>query len=301
MLLQRDQVVVVQFAGQASPELYSYTKDMSFYRKRPHSRPAVQGRFHHYPVMKYGGAKLCRLTIRTIARLLPQYCAFCRARIDDNAICQRCMDILPANHLICFRCGQPVSTALPDDVWCAHCQAVTPRFERARAPMIYDFPIDRALKSLKFNRQLWYVPAMAQLMLPLLDRDFGQCDALIPVPLHRWRHARRGFNQAIELCKPLRRATGLRILNDVIRTRPTIPQAGLSASERRKNLRDVFVVPDFLRCRRPLVVDDVITTGSTISQLTTALLRAGADSVNVLAVARVNQLGKKIGSGSTNV
>lgn len=190
---------------------------------------------------------------------------------------------------------------LPDDVLCTHCQALEPQFELARAPMIYEFPIDQALKSVKFNRQLWYVPALAQLMLPVLQQEFTRCDALLPVPLHRWRHARRGFNQAVELCKPLRRATGLRILSDAVRTRPTVPQANLSASKRRKNLRDAFVVPEFLRCRHPLIVDDVITTGSTISQLARALFRAGADSVNVLAVARVNQLGTNIGSGKVNV
>ena len=135
--------------------------------------------------MKHSCAKFYRLASRSIGRLVPQYCAFCRASINDGAICRRCMNILPVNQMFCFRCGQPVAMDLPDDVYCTHCQALEPRFELARAPMIYEFPIDQALRSLKFNRQLWYVPALAQLMLPLLQQEFTRCDALLPVPARR--------------------------------------------------------------------------------------------------------------------
>ena len=274
---------------------------MPFGTKRLHSQRAESCLFEHTRIVQNLNSKLIPIVNSVRRRLLPQHCAFCRATVEEGTICHRCLELLPVNDPFCFRCGQPVAMPLPNDVFCAYCQAAAPPFQRARAPMIYDFPVDRTLKALKFNRRLWYVPALAQLMLPLLQQEYGCCDALVPVPLHRWRHARRGFNQAVELCKPLRRATGLRILDDVVRTRPTVPQAGLDASERRKNLRDVFVVPEYLRCRHPLIVDDVITTGSTVSHLSRALLRAGADSVNALAVARVNQLGTKTGSGNVNV
>ena len=233
--------------------------------------------------------------------LLPAYCALCNSPVKMQKLCDRCLARLPRNRRFCFRCGRPVAAELPIDVFCAQCQSRPPPFAKARAPMIYAFPISQALKALKFRRQLWHAPALAELMLPILAEEFSHCDALLPVPLHRWRHARRGFNQAEELCRPLRRATGLRILTDIKRSRATRQQSGLSAAERQRNLEDAFDVVNFLPCRHPLIVDDVITTGSTVCQFANALLRSGAESVSVIAVARADQFGAKIGSGTLKV
>ena len=146
-------------------------------------------------------------------------------------------------------------------------------------------PVDRALKAIKFRRDLVYAPAFGALLIPLLEAEFAHCDALWPVPLHRWRQACRGFNQAYEICRPLARRFGLRVLCDITRSKATRPQSGLSADRRRRNLRDAFSVPDLLRCRDPLIVDDVLTTGATVSQLSRILRKAGARSVSVLTVA----------------
>jgi ComF family protein len=161
-----------------------------------------------------------------------------------------------------------------------------PSFDKARAPLIYDFPVDAVLKAIKFRRQLWYVPAFAALLLRTLEDEFPETDALLPVPLHRWRQMTRGFNQAMELCRPLAKRTGLPILTQVKRTRATAAQAGLNAAERRTNMRNAFAVSGKLKSRHPLIVDDVITTGETCSQLTITLRKSGAESVGVLAVAR---------------
>lgn len=174
----------------------------------------------------------------------------------------------------------------PTDVLCEPCQAKRPLFEKARAPLVYDFPVDTVLKAIKFKRQLWYVPALAALLQESLEREFAGIDALVPVPLHRMRQMRRGFNQARELCLPLRQKTGLPILTQPVRIRATAAQTGLHAAERRKNLKNAFAIRGSLGSRYPLIIDDVITTGETCSQLTAALLRAGAESVGVLAVAR---------------
>lgn len=157
---------------------------------------------------------------------------------------------------------------------------------KARAPLVYDFPVDNVLKAIKFRRQLWYIPAFAGLLLPSLRNEFAGVDALLPVPLHRWRQMTRGFNQALELCRPLQKATGLPVNTQAVRVRATTAQTGLNATARKRNLRNAFAVPGKLRCRHPLIIDDVITTGETCSQLATVLLRAGAQSVSVLTVAR---------------
>lgn len=161
-----------------------------------------------------------------------------------------------------------------------------PPYKVARAPLIYAFPVDAALKAIKFKRQLWYVPAFAALLLRVLERDLSSVDALVPVPLHRWRQMSRGFNQATELCRPLSRATGLPVIADVRRIRATKPQTGLHAAARRKNLEHAFALAGELHCRHPLIVDDVITTGETCAQMALTLLAAGAEKVSVLTVAR---------------
>jgi len=172
---------------------------------------------------------------------------------------------------------------------CAACQLQRPPFEKARAPLIYDFPVDAALKAIKFRRQLWFVPAFAQLLLRELCDEFPHVDSLAPVPLHRWRQMKRGFNQAVELCRPLRQASGLPMLTQTRRIRATRAQTGLNAAERKQNLRNAFAVSGKLRCRHPLIVDDVITTGETCSRFAEALVRAGATTVSVLAVARARE------------
>ncbi len=221
---------------------------------------------------------------------IPSRCVFCAGTHEVTSICKKCYDHLPWNRTFCEQCGQPLPAQQPAGVLCAHCQLTSPPFTKARAPLRYAFPVDNSLKALKFRRQLWYVPAFAGLILPLLEKEFLHCDALLPVPLHRWRQARRGFNQAFEICRPLRKECGLRIVTDIQRVRATQSQTGLTAAERRKNLRDAFALPGLLTCRHPLIVDDVITTGATVTQLARTLLRAGAESVSVVAVAQVQRL-----------
>ncbi len=217
---------------------------------------------------------------------LARVCVLCDQAAGAARLCGHCQRILPWNDTFCECCGQPLLAAQPPGVVCEDCQAQRPPFDKARAPLIYGFPVDDVIKAIKFRRQLWYVPAFAELLLPVLQNDFAEVDALLPVPLHRWRQMTRGFNQALELCHPLRKATGLPILTQAVRIRATIAQTGLNATERKRNLKNAFVIPGKLRSRHPLIIDDVITTGETCSQLSKELLRAGADSVNVLTVAR---------------
>ena len=143
----------------------------------------------------------------------------------------------------------------------------------------------------------------ADLLSPVLDRAFSDCDALVPVPLHRRRHVLRGFNQADEICRSLARASGLPMIMNVTRRRATRPQSGLTAVERRRNLRNAFAVRGPVAGRHLLIIDDVLTTGSTCNELAGALLGAGAKRVSVLVVARAStsmhrQAG---GKASTNV
>lgn len=216
--------------------------------------------------------------------LLPECCAFCGA-VGEGLVCADCDEALPRIRRACDRCAAGLPPTVAAGVACAACQRRPLPQYRTRAPFAYAFPVDAALKALKFRARLPYAPAFAALLAPELAA-FPAADALAPVPLHRFRHWRRGFNQAQELARELARRSGLPLVSATRRLRPTRPQSGLSARERRHNVAGAFGIQGTLGCRRPLIVDDVVTTGETCAQLAQVLLRAGAREVGVLAVAR---------------
>lgn len=233
-------------------------------------------------------SRALRLLRADLRMLLAGSCVLCGGRCATRHFCASCRRALPWIGIACPRCGQPLARPLPDGLPCADCLQHPPPFSSARAPLHYRFPVDSALKALKFNGRLCYAPAFAGLMAAELVH-LPQVDALLPVPLHWRRHAMRGFNQALELARPLARATGLPVLTITRRLRHTRPQAGLSAVERRRNLRRAFAVTRPPGCRHPLIIDDVVTTGETCAQLARALKGAGCEEVSVLAAARASK------------
>ena len=169
---------------------------------------------------------------------------------------------------------------------CASCQLRPPDFAAAAAPLLYEFPVDMAIKSLKFRRNLYYLPVFAEMMLDQMQPQFADVDSLVPVPLHRWRQAFRGFNQALELASIISRRSGVPVVHNISRQHATKTQSGLTAEERKHNLRDAFRVTGKRRVRFPLIIDDVMTTGETCNQIARELSSAGAERVYVLTIAR---------------
>ena len=236
-------------------------------------------------------AMLChggRLLRDVDASIMPLRCVFCgtRSQFPEKRVCRACLADLPRPRNACARCARPTVLRLPEGVHCAACQRKPPPFDAAVAPLLYEFPVDAALKALKFGRRLYYAAAFAELLLDELPRLAPDIDALLPVPLHWRRQAWRGFNQAAELCKPLAKACALPLMPGVVRHRATAFQSGLPAASRRRNLDRAFTVKKTPTARHVLIVDDVVTTAATTHQLGSALLRAGVERVSVLAVAR---------------
>tara|TARA_R110002096_G_scaffold29497_12_gene88763 strand:- start:5135 stop:5602 length:468 start_codon:yes stop_codon:yes gene_type:complete len=149
----------------------------------------------------------------------------------------------------------------------------------------YEFPVDAAVKALKFRRKLYYAPAFVRVLLESRELLPDDLDAVLPVPLHWRREARRGFNQALELAKPVAKALDLPLLKTVRRRKATLYQSGLRADARRRNLQDAFDVRKNLCCRHVLIIDDVTTTGATLLQLAKTLQRSGVEKVSALTLA----------------
>ena len=226
--------------------------------------------------------------MRLLHEVIPRSCVFCgeTGAPEGGAICAGCFDDLPWLRNACPACATPLGAPLPDGVVCGACQNDPPPYHRSVVAVGYEFPIDVAIRRLKFHGHLQYAPAFAEMLLSVSGRLPHGVNALQAVPLHRWRQLRRGFNQAEELARPVGRRLGLPLLANVRRIVATPYQSGLAAAERRRNLGAAFRFRGKTAARHVVIVDDVVTTGETCRQLARCLLDGGVEKVSVLALAR---------------
>lgn len=224
--------------------------------------------------------------LRLAIPALPRRCALCLGDAGPHGFCAGCRGDLPWQRRACARCALPlVEAAAPE---CGRCRVRPPPWHRALAPLAWSWPVDAALRALKFSGRLEFAFAFGEILADALAgaRALPAPDCVCPVPLHRWRHLRRGFNQATELCRVLCLRHGLPLDDSLRRVRATPPQSGLSRRARQRNLAGAFALRGSLRGRHPLLVDDVMTTGATCARLAALLRRHGAETVTVLTVAR---------------
>jgi len=229
--------------------------------------------------------KLARLS----ELLYPPLCLLCGARSGRQLdLCLPCQQDLPWNTSACSRCALPLPTTAAGQI-CGACQRQPPPFDHATAAFVYEFPLDRLIVGLKFQRRLHHARMLGELLAQAIQmRAPTLPEALVPVPLHPQRLQGRGYNQALEIARPLGRALGIPVVNDLCRrTRATAEQSQLSAAERRRNLRGAFSVhgpcPSHVA-----IVDDVHTTGSTLAEIALMLRQAGAQHVEAWSCARAS-------------
>ena len=206
-------------------------------------------------------------------------------RID---LCARCEAALPWMPAACLACAMPLRPpAAGAGRLCSACQRAPPPLAETHAAFLYGFPVDRLLPRLKFHRDL----AAGRLLAEAMAVAFAarpRPDALVPVPLHRARLRQRGYNQALELARPLGRRLGIGVRPELLRrTRDTDPQSRLDAAARAANLDEAFEVRGTGAAPPHVVlVDDVMTTGATLHAAADALLDAGAWRVDAWVCAR---------------
>jgi ComF family protein len=217
--------------------------------------------------------------------VLPYRCLLCGAAGDDGLdLCRPCAAELPRNQACCARCALPLpqSAAL-----CGQCQRRPPPWDAAWVPFRYAWPLDRLESRFKFGADL----AAGRVLSSLWLRESPPAalpEWLLPVPLHIGRLRERGYNQAIELARPLANRLGpLLHIQALIRSRATPAQTELGALARRRNVRGAFTAqPSTSWPAHVALFDDVMTTGATLGECARVLKRAGVQRVDVWALAR---------------
>lgn len=221
--------------------------------------------------------------------ILPTVCLICKKRLHQTlALCEPCYQHLPKNKHGCLRCAIPIPDRSGHSV-CGRCLTQPPSFMRVFALLAYQEPVHRIIHQLKFGNQLYIAKTLGLKMaehLPEIYHSQPLPEAIIPVPLHPKRLQQRGYNQALEIAKPIAEHLRIPLLRHVcLRLRHTDPQATLKVKSRERNVHNAFSVTHSLP-ETLAVVDDVVTTGATVNELTCALLRAGAKRVDVWCAAR---------------
>lgn len=244
--------------------------------------------------------KFIRFSSRSIANtfdriynhLLPSICILCgHPHPSSQAICVPCQNDLPILTHRCPRCAQFLSATNAITV-CGACQKKPPPFELAYALFPYQAPVIKLIIALKFYHQLHYAKLLGELLVQKIRFDWYKNkpfpELIIPIPLHPKRLRKRGFNQALEIARPVAKSLGIAMdINHVKRIKNTQEQSRLAASERQSNMADAFIANRDYTGLSIAVIDDVITTGYTITEFCKVLKASNnPKSIHVWCCAR---------------
>ena len=220
--------------------------------------------------------------------IYPPRCLICDgAGSRHKDLCGPCEQSLPWIKNACIRCALPIADDSAENLICGRCLKKRPYFDDSLSLFSFEKQIVGLMHQLKFHDRLavsrlfgsWLVDAV----VPKMDKP----DCLLPVPLHKRRLRQRGFNQSIEISRALKKAWAIPVeTKRVRRVRETLSQTGLDAKQRRRNIRGAFEVCDKINYNHVVIIDDVVTTGSTVNELARILKRHGVKKVSVLSIAR---------------
>lgn len=212
-------------------------------------------------------------------------CIICN-KTSPCSICWLCFCLLPWAEHYCQKC----LTALPRTGLCGQCQTKVSKFQMGVIAFYYQSPIAEILHKLKYQNGLEYASAIAHSLAVSLFTQFDSTtkpEIIIPIPLHQNRLKQRGYNQVAEIVKYLSPIIEIPICWDALeRIKDTHAQVGLSEAKRRKNISNAFAIKNPLETKSVLLVDDVITSGSTMVSAAQCLKSANIDNIIVAAIAK---------------
>lgn len=218
--------------------------------------------------------------------LLPPCCDLCHSQLADGRLCQACQSSV----LKTTPCCQVCQASLEISGTCGECISLQPAFDKVYALGDYKDSLAKLITGLKFQAKLQQGRALSALWCEALPRWY-QDDTLpsliIPVPLHKKRLRERGFNQSLEIAKPIAKYFKIQLDKfSCIRSKATKPQLSLPQKERRKNVANAFVMRKIIQAQHVAILDDVFTTGHTANALARLLKQQGVRRIDVWCCAR---------------
>lgn len=224
--------------------------------------------------------------------LLPEHCILCNQMTKrDLSLCKDCEADLPIIKNACQQCARLLVDIKTDTALCGQCLIHPPFFDKTMASFAYQPPVSKIITDLKFHGNLVNAKVMGYLLLQNLKPHYESLpEIIIPVPLHKIRLKERGFNQALEIARLIAKLLNIPLYTDIIRINNTPPQTGMNAKERKRNIKNAYKITKPIRCKHALIIDDVMTTGSTVNELAKLLKRNGVERVDVGCCARAVQL-----------
>jgi ComF family protein len=218
--------------------------------------------------------------------LAPGLCLACGCELDNaESLCDCCGERLRRVPDPCCYCGQP--NPVTGEI-CPACLQNPPRWQRIIAPLQYFGPTREYLQQLKYFEAVHLAKTLCRQCLDPFRQHWPRPEVLLPVPLHPERLLERGYNQADEIARIWSRELAIPVdLKTLTRIRATPSQSGLSAGQREDNVRQAFAYRAKHEYRHVAIVDDIVTTGSTVTEITKTLHRGGVEFVEVWALARV--------------
>jgi ComF family protein len=217
-------------------------------------------------------------------------CVFCEKPINSSLIfCPDCYTELPWLSKACLSCCDPLLESL-SAVYCGHCLNHQPFYDRAFSLFRYEPPLTYLIPALKFRQQLQFIRILAELLANQLNNLYARAekpDFLIAVPLHPKRLRERGYNQALEIAKIIHQQCQLPLARYACqRIRYTQAQSLLDARERQKNIKKAFFVHPKFKANHILLIDDVMTTGQTLNELSRVFKQQGVSKIDVACIAK---------------
>jgi len=246
-------------------------------------------------------------------------CYFCHKSADINlSLCEPCVQSLIVNIPCCSRCANPLKshqtehssksknhsiyssqksadksldeTAISSPL-CGKCLNHTYYFDQVNSPLLYSGQLTHLMHAFKYQEKLFLGRTLVHLFMlnsrPIWESAHNRPEVLIPIPLYKKRIQERGFNQAIELAQQLGKTININIDHDSLkRIKPTVSQRGLSAVERKKNIKNAFAFDSKVSYKHVALIDDVMTTGNTVNEAAKMLKKAGVERVDVWTIAR---------------
>ncbi len=220
--------------------------------------------------------------------LLPSSCLVCKQKLSHlSFLCGDCHAKLVFNKQVCEQCALPIESGKK----CGACLSSPPPFNITLAPFCYKPPLTTWITQLKFQQKLANAKILAEILALEIEKHYKNQEMpslIVPIPLHSQRLRQRGFNQAVEIAKPIAKKFNLPLIYDHFRRdKNTQAQSLLSAYARRANMAGAFKIDRSIAADHVAIVDDVMTTGQTVRVFSRLLQQSGIKKIDVWCCARV--------------